>query len=111
MGQNRDAMEQVMLEASKVDSMTASPGWSIIREYCERTIKHSHDTWLYADEDNKTVKELKATARTCHAIITLVENFKEEGKRLWNLWARAEGLIPEVAMDMDNKSPNIEENF
>lgn len=109
MGLNKAAMEGIMLEASKVDGMTNTEGWAIIRDYCERTIKHSHDTWLYSDEDNTLVKELKQTARTCHAMLTLVENFREEGKRLWNLWAKAEGLLPEVAMDMDNKSPNVEE--
>lgn len=106
---NRVDVEQLMLEAAKVDSMTNSEGWNIVREYCERTIKASHDLWLYADDDSKTLKELKSSARTAHAMISLVENFKEEGKRLWQLWAKAQGIVDEVSMDVDNKSPKVEE--
>ena len=109
MASNKQAMEQVMLEAATIDNMTTHEGWKIIRGYCENTIKLSHEAWLYADPKSATLEKLRVDARTAHAMINLVENFKEEGKRLWNLWARAEGLIPDTALDMDNKSPNVED--
>ena len=106
---NKLEMEQVMLEAATIDNMTTHEGWKIIKRYLENTIRLSHDSWLYADPKSATLEKLRTDARTAHSMINLVENFKEEGKRLWNLWARAEGLIPEAAMDMDNKSPKVEE--
>lgn len=98
-----------MMEAAKIDQMSASEGWQIIRRYCENTIKLSHDAWLYADPKSATLEKLRTDARTAHSILNLVENFKEEGKRLWQLWARAEGLIPESALDVDNHSPQVEQ--
>lgn len=109
MGQNKAAMESMMMEAAQIEQMTATEGWKALKSWCDNTLRLSHDSWLYVDEDNKTAKELKRNARTAHAILNLVENAKSEGKRLWNLWARAEGLIDEVAMDMDNVSPTIED--
>lgn len=108
--QTRADMEQVMLEAAKIDQMANSEGWNVIKQYCENTIRVSHDIWLYVDDDDKRVKELKQAARTAHAMINLVENFREEGKKLWTLWTRAQGLVPDVALDVDNASPNIEED-
>lgn len=106
---NKLDMEKVMMEAAVIDQMTAHQGWQIIRGYCENTIRLSHDSWLYADPKSATLEKLRTDARTAHAMINLVENFKEEGKRLWGLYARAEGLIPDVAMDVDNHSPKVEE--
>lgn len=103
-------IEQLMLEAAKVEDMTSTEGWRIIKAYCERTIKASHDSWLYADPKSVSLEKLRTEARTAHAMLSLVQNFKEQGKQLWSLWAKAEGIIPETAMDMDNYSPNIEEN-
>ena len=106
---NKAEMEKVMMEAATIDNMSNHEGWKIVKRYCENTIRLSHDAWLYADPKSATLEKLRVDARTAHAMINLVENFKEEGKRLWNLWARAEGLIPEVALDVDNQSPNVEE--
>lgn len=103
-------IEQIMLEAAKVDAMTNTDGWQIIKSYCQRTIKASHDSWLYAEPKSVMLEKLRTEARTAHAMLSLVENFREQGKQLWNLWAKAEGILPETAMDMDNNSPNIEEN-
>lgn len=107
---NKAEMERVMMEAAQIDSMAAHPGWAIIKNYCENTIRLSHDAWLYADPKSATLEKLRIDARTAHAMINLIENFREEGKRLWNLWARAEGLIPETALDMDNQSPKVEDD-
>ena len=105
----KEHMEQVMLESAKIEAMTHTEGWSIIRSYLDNTIKLSHDAWLYADPKSATLEKLRTDARTAHAMINLVENFKEEGKRLWQLWARSEGLIPSTVLDMDNESPNLDE--
>jgi hypothetical protein len=102
-------MEQVMMEAAQIEGMTNSEGWKILRKYLDNTIKLSHDTWLYTS-DKKIGEDLKRNARTYHAMINLVENFKEEGKKLFNLWARAQGFIPSVTLDMDNESPKVEED-
>lgn len=110
MASSKDHMENVIMEAAVIDQMTAHDGWQIIRRYCENTIRLSHEAWLYADPKSATLEKLRTDARTAHSIINLVENFKEEGKRLWNLWARAEGILPAVALDMDNKSPKVEED-
>lgn len=104
--QNKADLERIMMEAATIDQMTGHEGWKIIRGYLENTIRLSHDAWLYADPKSATLEKLRTDARTAHAMINLVENFKEEGKRLWNLWARAEGLIPDAQLE---KSPKEEE--
>lgn len=109
MGQNKSAMESMMMEAAQIEQMTNTEGWKALKSWCENTIRLSHESWLYTDPNDETAEKLRTNARTAHSIINLVENAKAEGKRLWNLWARAEGLIPEVAMDMDNISPTIED--
>ena len=106
---NKAEMERVMMEAAQIEGMSTTEGWKILRQYLENTIKLSHDTWLYTDEDNTSVRALKQSARTAHAMINLVENFKEEGKKLFDIWARAQGLVPGTVFDMDNKSPNVED--
>lgn len=105
---NKADIENIILEASKVDAMTGTEGWKIIKRYCENTIKSSHDSWLYADPKSVQLEKLRTDARTCHALLSLVENFREEGKRLFNIWAKAQGLVPNVPMDVDNESPNVE---
>lgn len=110
MAKNNADMERIMMEAAKIEQMSHSEGWGIIKDYCENTIRLSHAAWLYADPKSATLEKLRVDARTAHSMLNLVENFKEEGKRLFQMWARAQGLIPEVAMDVDNESPNIEED-
>lgn len=106
MSQNKRDMEQVMAECAKVEHMANSEGWAIIKGYLDNTIKVCNEKWLYMDKDDEKLEAVRQEAARCHAMISLVENFKTEGKRLWNLWTRLEGLVPDSMVD---ESPNVED--
>lgn len=105
----KNEMERAMMECAHIEQMTATEGWKIIEQYLENTIKVCNEVWLYLPSKSTKLEEIRQEAARCHGMLTLVRNFKDEGKRLWNLWAKLEGLVPETVMDMDNKSPNVEE--
>lgn len=102
-------IEQALMDSHTVEDMTRHPGWQIIRKYLVNTIRANNRLWLLSQK-NDDLENIRFEAARCYAMLSLVENFKSERKKLEEIWFKLEGLVDEVPFDVDNESPQ-EENY
>ena len=103
---NRDnaEIEAALLDAHQVEDMTRHEGWQIIRKYLVNTIKANNRLWLLSHKGPE-LEKIRVEAARCYGMLSLIENFKSERKKLEEIWFKLEGLVDEVPFDVDNESP------
>lgn len=106
---NQQELEASLRECWDVKALTESPGWKVIANYLTKTIEANNRMWLTIPEGDSRLKDLKYHASVCYSMLSLIENFEVERKKLEDLWLKLEDENTSIPFDVDTQTP-LKEN-
>lgn len=98
-------VEQALQDCFKVQSLRNHEGWIVLRQYLERTIETNNRVWLLLPKDDPRLERMREEAARCYAMISLIENFEHERKKLEELWLKLQDESEDIPFDVDNRTP------
>lgn len=105
MSQRQADLEGFIQEALKVEDMTRSEGWAMIRRDIDGFLADANKAWAAMTPDSQEFKRLQLDVLACRKLIDLVEDYKANRIQAEREWLKTQFPSLYIESDVDNESP------